>query len=69
MVSLSEDLVIFSKGFISIVPIAMAVGIFFDFPLCADIFFLILELKNLVIASGLFEDLHEKSNPISYISV
>ena len=39
----------FSEGFISIAPIAMAMGIFFDCPICADIFFLILELQNLVL--------------------
>ena len=39
----------FSEGFISIAPIAMAMGIFFNCPICAVIFFLILELQNLVL--------------------
>ena len=59
----------FLEGFISIAPIAMAMGIFFDCPICANIFFLILELQNLVVAWGFSETLHEKSNPISDISV
>ena len=59
----------FSQGFISIAPIAMAIDILFNCPICADIFFLILELINLVAAWGFSETLHEKSNPISDISV
>ena len=59
----------FSQGLVSIAPIAMAIGIFFYFPICADIFFLILELQNLVSTSGFSETLHKKSNPISDISV
>ena len=39
----------FSWGFISITQITMAIEIFFDCPICADIFFLILELQNLVL--------------------
>ena len=39
----------FSEGFISIAPIAMAMGVFFNCPICVDIFFLILELQNLVL--------------------
>ena len=59
----------FSQGFIFIALIAMAMGIFFDCPICADIFSLILGLQNLVTARGFSETLDEKSNPVSYIIV
>ena len=47
----------------------MEIGIFFDCPICADIFFLILELQNRVAARGFYETLHKKSNPVSDVSV